>query len=141
LLQVDFINDRVYRHDESIYLENGYIIDNIKNILSNKLNAVIDRDEEKDIFDIYMICKFYDFDWKEILEIAFVKDNGKIVDDYFQKITTPSQAKNFSYTKLDPMENFYKLDKDKSDIEMTNTFKDVQDSFSFAKKLREDSYR
>jgi len=73
LLQVDFINDRVYRHDESIYLENGYIIDNIKNILSNKLNAVIDRDEEKDIFDIYMICKFYNFDWKEILEIAHKK--------------------------------------------------------------------
>ena len=73
LLQVDFINDRVYRADESLYLENGYVVDNIKNILSNKLNAVIDRDEEKDIFDIYMISKFYSFEWKEILEIAHKK--------------------------------------------------------------------
>jgi len=73
--------------------------------------------------------------------IAFVKDNGKIVDDYFQKITNPSQAKKFSYKKLDPMKNFYKLNKDKSDIEMTNPFKDVQNSVLFAKKLRESSYR
>jgi predicted nucleotidyltransferase component of viral defense system len=73
LLQVDFINDRVYRYGEPIILDNGYRIDNIKNILSNKLNAVIDRDEEKDIFDIYLICRFYNFDWNEILEIAHKK--------------------------------------------------------------------
>jgi len=70
LLQVDFINDRVYRYGKSIVLENGYLIDNIENILSNKLNAIIDRDEEKDIFDIYMISKYYDFDWNNILEIS-----------------------------------------------------------------------
>ncbi len=72
-LQVDFINDRVYKHGKSVVLENGYLIDNIENILSNKLNAVIDRDEEKDIFDIYLICKLYDFDWSDILEIAHKK--------------------------------------------------------------------
>ena len=69
-LQIDFMNDRVYRYGKSIILENGYHIDNIENILSNKLNAIIDRDEEKDIFDIYLICKFYNFDWNHILEIA-----------------------------------------------------------------------
>ena len=73
LLQIDFINDRVYRYGKSIVLENGYCIDNIENILSNKLNAIIDRDEEKDVFDIYMICKFYNFDWNYILEIAHKK--------------------------------------------------------------------
>ncbi len=72
-LQVDFINDRVYRYGKSIVLENGYCIDNIENILSNKLNAIIDRDEEKDIFDIYLISKFYNFDWKQILEISHKK--------------------------------------------------------------------
>ena len=72
-LQVDFINDRVYRYGEPVVLENGFIIDNIKNILSNKLNAIIDRDEEKDIFDIYLISKFYDFEWLEILDIAHKK--------------------------------------------------------------------
>ena len=69
-LQVDFINDRAYRYGSPIVTENNYLIDNIKNILSNKLNAVIDRDEEKDIFDIYLICKYNDFDWNEILQIA-----------------------------------------------------------------------
>jgi len=72
-LQVDFINDRVYRDGESVLLENGYQIDNIHNVLSNKLNAVIDRDEPKDIFDIYMISKFYSFDWKDILETSHKK--------------------------------------------------------------------
>ncbi len=75
LLQVDFINDRVYRHGNPVVLKNNYLIDNIENILSNKLNAVIDRDEEKDIFDIYLICKYYDFDWNEILKIAHKKSS------------------------------------------------------------------
>jgi len=35
---------------------------------------------------------------------------------------------------------FYKLDKDKSNIEMINLFKDIQNSVLFAKKLRESSY-
>ena len=39
------------------------------------------------------------------------------------------------------MENFYTLDKDDNHIEMTNPFEDVQDSVTFAKQLREDSYR
>jgi len=73
VLQVDFINDRVYRDGESVLLECGYQIDNIHNVLSNKLNAVIDRDEPKDIFDIYMISKFYSFDWKDILDASHKK--------------------------------------------------------------------
>jgi len=73
LLQVDFINDRVLRHGKSVILENGYHIDNIENILTNKLNTIIDRDEEKDIFDLYLICKYYNFNWQNILAIAHEK--------------------------------------------------------------------
>ena len=47
----------------------------------------------------------------------------------------------FKYKKLNSMENYYKLSVDESEIEMTNPFKDVEDSVAFAKKLREDSYR
>ena len=72
-LQVDFINDRVLRYGESIILDNGYHIDNVENILSNKLNAIIDRDDEKDIFDLYLIWKYYNFDWNEILNTAHGK--------------------------------------------------------------------
>ena len=70
ILQVDFVNDTAARYKDVVVKENGYIIDSIENILSNKLTAIIGRDNPKDIFDIYLICRFYDFDWKEILEAA-----------------------------------------------------------------------
>ena len=62
--------DTVFRYKDVVVKENGYVIDNIENILSNKITAVIGRDNPKDIFDIFLICKFYNFDWKEILEAA-----------------------------------------------------------------------
>jgi len=70
LLQVDFVNDRVPRYKEPNILKNGYQIDTIENILSNKITAVIGRDNPKDIFDIYLISKFYTIDWSEILKSA-----------------------------------------------------------------------
>ncbi|MEA1953843.1 MAG: nucleotidyl transferase AbiEii/AbiGii toxin family protein [Campylobacterota bacterium] len=70
LLQVDFVNDRVPRYKDFVILENGYKIDTIENILSNKITAVIGRDNPKDIFDIYLISKFYTIDWREILDAA-----------------------------------------------------------------------
>jgi len=73
LLQVDFINDRVMRYEKTIVLENGYIIDSYENILANKLTAVIGRDNPKDIFDIYLIDKFYKYNMKIILDIAHQK--------------------------------------------------------------------
>ena len=73
LLQIDFVNDRVPYYKDVIVLDRGYIIDNIENILSNKLTAVIGRDNPKDIFDIYLISKYYHFNWKEILESAHQK--------------------------------------------------------------------
>jgi len=70
LLQVDFVNDRVPRYKEPTVLENGYRIDTIENILSNKITAVIGRDNPKDIFDIYLISRYYTIDWQEILHSA-----------------------------------------------------------------------
>ena len=72
-LQVDFVNDRVMRYKKSVHLDNGYIIDNCENILANKLTAVIGRDNPKDIFDIFLLDTFYDFDYVEILKIAHKK--------------------------------------------------------------------
>jgi len=70
LLQVDFVNDTAYRYKDPVVNENGFVIDTIENIISNKITAVIGRDNPKDIFDIYLICRFYDFNWKDILEAA-----------------------------------------------------------------------
>ena len=80
LLQVDFVNDRVPRYKEPKVLENGYKIDTIENILSNKLTAVIGRDNPKDIFDIYLISRYYSIDWKEMLDSAQEKSVFSIDD-------------------------------------------------------------
>jgi predicted nucleotidyltransferase component of viral defense system len=87
LLQVDFVNDRVTRYKEPIYLDNGYIIDNLENILANKITAVIGRDNPKDIFDIFLIDKFNTIDWKTILSIAHEKA-GFSDDDLIIRLKT-----------------------------------------------------
>jgi hypothetical protein len=56
-----------------VITDDHYIIDNVENILSNKITAVMGRDNPKDIFDIYLICKYYSFSWKDILESAHEK--------------------------------------------------------------------
>jgi predicted nucleotidyltransferase component of viral defense system len=108
-LQVDFVNDRVYRYGESILLENGYQIDNIHNILSNKLNAVIDRDEPKDIFDIYMISKFYSFSWQDILEASHKKAYFSHEDLIIRLKTFPLELiESINLIDLNFLDNFEK---------------------------------
>jgi predicted nucleotidyltransferase component of viral defense system len=72
-LQIDFVNDMSPRYKEPLLLENGYLIDTLENILSNKLTAIMGRDNPKDIFDIYLITKFQTFSWHEILQSAHEK--------------------------------------------------------------------
>ena len=69
LLQVDFVNDRVYRYGKS-NLISTFRIDNPVNILTNKITALMSRDEEKDFFDLFCCAFHMQFDWKSILEIA-----------------------------------------------------------------------
>ena len=73
ILQIDFVNDIASRYKDVVVTDQKYIIDNIENILSNKLTAVIGRDNPKDIFDIYLISKYYQFKWNEILHSAHEK--------------------------------------------------------------------
>lgn len=72
LLQIDFVNDRVNRIGVARQ-KDGYLIDTIDNILSNKLTAVLGRDEPKDVFDIYTIAVFEDIDWAKIIGYAMSK--------------------------------------------------------------------
>ncbi len=69
----NFNRDAFYRYKDVVIPKKGYLIDNIENILSNKITAVMGRDDPKDIFDIYLIAKFYTFSWKDILESAHKK--------------------------------------------------------------------
>lgn len=70
VLQIDLVNDRVYRHGGSTITSTGIKIDNIQNIAANKISAIMGRDEPKDVFDLYTIAKYYHIDWKELLHIA-----------------------------------------------------------------------
>lgn len=73
LLQLDFVNDIASRYKDIVVTKDNFLIDNIENILSNKITAVMGRDNPKDIFDIYLIAKNYDFSWEDILESAHEK--------------------------------------------------------------------
>ena len=73
-LKIDFVNDRVYRYGKS-NIKDRIAVDNVYNILANKLTAVLGRDEEKDVFDIVCICLMYDFNWADILQSAHKKEN------------------------------------------------------------------
>lgn len=72
-LQVDFVNDRVYRQGKSILSPSGVVIDNILNICSNKLCAILGRDDPKDMFDLYTVFSKEKLEWNIAIESATKK--------------------------------------------------------------------
>ncbi|OQX73073.1 MAG: hypothetical protein B6D64_14360 [Bacteroidetes bacterium 4484_276] len=64
-LKLEFVNDIPYRTDKINSIFFGKI-DTPINILSNKLSALINRDEPKDIFDIVYLSLKYKFNWAKI---------------------------------------------------------------------------
>jgi len=66
-LKIDLVNDRVFRLGRTEKSNEHYKIDNIFNILTNKLTAVIGRDEPKDVFDIFSIARHCAFSWSEMV--------------------------------------------------------------------------
>jgi predicted nucleotidyltransferase component of viral defense system len=64
-LKIEYVNDVAYRAGIPIVTNMG-LIDNVTNILSNKLTAIAGRDEPKDLYDIVSIAVNYSFNWKEI---------------------------------------------------------------------------
>lgn len=77
ILKADFVNDvPAYCGTIQIREEGPYSkIDNPINILANKINAFYDREEAKDIVDIWIITKNIQVDWKKI----FTSINSKAV--------------------------------------------------------------
>ncbi|MCX6254828.1 MAG: nucleotidyl transferase AbiEii/AbiGii toxin family protein [Bacteroidia bacterium] len=68
-LKVEFVNDIAYRSDIPVKSNLGNI-DTITNILSNKLTAIVGRDEPKDVFDIVTIATNFSFNWNEMFKHA-----------------------------------------------------------------------
>lgn len=65
MLKIELVNEIEYRAGKPVKYAYG-LIDTLDNILSNKLTAIISRDEPKDIFDIIYLAMNYSFNWKEI---------------------------------------------------------------------------
>lgn len=68
-LKIEFVNDVSFYPGEPINYKFGKI-DTPINILSNKLTALIGRDEPKDIFDIIHLSLNFSFNWLNIFEYA-----------------------------------------------------------------------
>ena len=47
-MQLDLVNDRVYRYGKSIHSPLGIVLDNELNICANKICAIIGRDDPKE---------------------------------------------------------------------------------------------
>lgn len=88
-LQVDFVNDRVQRFGEFVY-HHGFRLDNPLNILSNKITAVIGRDNPKDVFDILLISKHISVDWSTVIAEAGEKLHFQKEDLLYRLETFPA---------------------------------------------------
>lgn len=66
-LKIEFVNDVPARWGE-IHIVNNIPVDNPGNILSNKLSAIVGRDEPKDVFDIISISQNFSFNWGKVFE-------------------------------------------------------------------------
>lgn len=92
LLQVDFVHEAT-RHCGDYVQQGTYRLDNPRNILSNKLTALMGRDDPKDVFDIYHICHNFAFPWEEVLAEALKKS-------FFQKDELLFRLRTFPLSML-----------------------------------------
>jgi len=72
-LKVDFVNDIKFHRGEFQTFDIYRKVDNLDNILSNKICA-LSRMDAKDIIDILFIAKNHRFDWEKIFKDAQEKD-------------------------------------------------------------------
>jgi len=77
-------------------------VDNVKNILSNKLSALISRDEAKDVVDIWVMAKDNKINWEKI----FLSANSKAVG-----IFPPSIAKRLAEFPIDLLKRIKWIEK------------------------------
>ncbi len=80
-LTIDLVNDRVIHQGPIELSPQGYRIDNILNILSNKITAVVSRDEPKDVFDLITISEVISIDWSRAIHLA--RQKALFEPDYF----------------------------------------------------------
>ncbi len=78
-LKIDLIHEPL-RHIGDFHEVNGFLVDNVKNIFINKLDASFSRSEIRDYFDLYVILKNYDFDLLQSYEDLKLKSENSLED-------------------------------------------------------------
>ena len=107
ILKIDLVNDVQFRYGDLQKQEIFSKVDNIENILSNKLSALISRDEAKDVVDIWVIAKNNKIDWKNI----FLSANSKAVG-----IFPPDVAKRLVEFPIEMLERIKWIEGKEPDI-------------------------
>lgn len=89
-MKVEFVNDVEYYSGKPINYRYG-LVDTPINILSNKLTAIVGRDEPKDMFDILHLALNYSFKWKDIFYHAKQKAMINEIDVEQRLVSFPTE--------------------------------------------------
>ncbi len=121
-MKIEFVNDVPFRWNTS--LKAGDIpIDNVANILANKLTALVSRDEPKDVYDIVSIAESYAFTWPDAFENALNKAIIAEPDVAMRLATFPSELIQTQRWLTEPLD----LEKFKKNLQI------VSDDFLLAR--------
>ena len=88
ILKLDFVADRVQRIGLPVSIGLVYV-DTIRNILSNKLCAILGRDEARDIADLLFISRKRSFLWSTVVSETSEKEGFQLEDLLFRIRTFP----------------------------------------------------
>ena len=107
-LKLEFVNDLEF-HCADLHEYAFGLIDNPFNILSNKLTAIIGRDEPKDVYDIIHLALNYSFNWQEAFANAKQKSVINEIEveqrlfsfpiEWFENIDWNNKPYDFSFYK------------------------------------------
>jgi hypothetical protein len=85
-LKIDFVADRVSRIGLPVRIGNAFV-DTVRNIFSNKICAILGRDEARDIADLIWISRERNFSWPKAFADAEKKE-GFAVEDFLYRLST-----------------------------------------------------
>lgn len=85
-LKMDFVADRIPRIGLPVCFGN-ISVDTIRNILSNKICAILGRDEARDIADLICISRERSFSWPEVFADAEKKE-GFTIENFLYRLST-----------------------------------------------------
>ena len=86
ILKLEFINDVTFHSGQLEKKPFFPKVDNVLNILSNKLSALLSRDEPKDVVDIWVIAKNIKVNWPTIFQDANSKAVGIFPPDIAKRL-------------------------------------------------------